>query len=144
MTQIETPSYEVHVWRTVILALGAVLVATEVLERPGFWSSYARDLVGPAVIYLLFRGRHRASEARVFWGLRTPDLVVAFVLGFCFTVEAAQYVGLSSGRFDLYDLAAYVTGLFPWYLADRWRWRTLGRTSRTPSNKRLPLAPKKG
>ena len=130
MTQIETPSYEVHVWRTVILALVAVLLATEVLERPGFWSSYARDLVGPAVIYLLFRGRHRASEARVFWGLRTPDRVVAFVLGFCFTVEAAQYFGLVSGRFDPYDLAAYVTGLLPWYLVDRWRWRTLGRTSR--------------
>ena len=111
------------------MALGAVLVATEVLERPGIWSSYARDLVGPAVIYLLFRGRHRASEARVFWGLRTPDLVFAFVLGFCFTVEVAQYVGLSSGTFDLYDLAAYVTGLVPWYLADRWRWRSLERTS---------------
>jgi hypothetical protein len=111
------------------LALGAVLVATEAFERPGLWSSYARDLVGPAVIYLLFRGRHRASKARVFWGLGTPDHVVAFVLGFCFIVEASQYVGLSSGHFDLYDLAAYVTGLFPWYLADRWRWRALGRTS---------------
>ena len=49
MTQIETPSYEVHVWRAVILALVAVLLATEVLERPGLWSSYARDLVGPAI-----------------------------------------------------------------------------------------------
>ena len=132
VTQIETPSYEVHVWRTVMLALGAVLVATEVFERPGLWSSYARDLVGPALIYLLFRGRHRASEARVFWGLRTTDRVFAFVLGFCFAVEAAQYLGLSGGHFDLYDLAAYVTGLLPWYVADRWRWRILGRTSRTP------------
>ena len=43
MTQIETPSYEVHVWRTVIVVLVAVLLATEVLERPGLWSSYARD-----------------------------------------------------------------------------------------------------
>ena len=78
MTQIETPSYEIHVWRTAIFILGAIVLATEVFEVPGFWSSYARDLVGPAVIYLLFRGRHRASEARVFWGLRTPDRVVVF------------------------------------------------------------------
>lgn len=105
------------------MILLAILLATEVFERPGLWSSYARDLVGPAVIYLLFRGRHRASEARVFWGLRTPDLVMVFVLGFCFSVEAAQYFGLYSGHFDLYDLAAYVAGLFPWYLVDRWRWR---------------------
>ena len=123
MTQIKTPSYEAHVWRAAILILGAILLATETFERPGLWSSYARDLVGPAVIYLLFRGRHRASEIRAFGGLRTPDHVVVFVLGFCFSVEAAQYFGLYSGHFDLYDLAAYVAGLFPWYVADRWRWR---------------------
>ena len=123
MTQAKTPSYEVHAWRAAILIMGAILVATEAFERSGLWSSYARDLVGPAVIYLLFRGRHRASEARVFWGLRTPNHVVVFVLGFCFSVEAAQYFGLYSGHFDLYDLAAYVAGLFPWYVADRWRWR---------------------
>jgi hypothetical protein len=103
--------------------LGAILLATEAFERPGLWSSYARDLVGPAMIYLLFRGRHRASGGRVFWGLRTPDHVVVFVLGFCVSVEAAQYFGLNSGHFDLYDLAAYVAGLLPWYAADRWRWR---------------------
>ena len=50
MTQIETPSYEIHVWRTAIFILGAIVLATEVFEVPGFWSSYARDLVGPAVI----------------------------------------------------------------------------------------------
>jgi hypothetical protein len=125
VTQIEAPSYEVQVWRTIIVALGALLLATEVFERPGLWSSYARDVVGPGVIYLLFRGRHRVSEARVLWGLRTPNLVAAFVLGFCVTVEAAQYLGLSGGSFDPYDLAAYAIGLLPWYLADRWRWRAV-------------------
>jgi len=129
MPQIETPANEVFAWRTVIFALGAVFLATEFIERPGFWSSYMRDLVGPAVFYLLFRGRHRVAGGRVFWGMRTPDHVVAFVLGFCFAVEFAQYAGWLSGRFDVYDLAAYVVGLFPWYLADRWRWRALGRTS---------------
>lgn len=123
MTQIKTSSYETHVWRAAILILGAILLATEVFERPGVWSSYARDLVGPAVIYLLFRGRHRATEVRAIWGLRTPDHVAAFVLGFCFSVEAAQFFELYSGHFDRYDLAAYVVGLFPWYVVDRWRWR---------------------
>ncbi len=123
MTRIEIPSYEVHVWRAAILILGAILLATEAFERPGIWSSYARDLVGPAVIYLLFRGRHRASKARVFWGLKTPNRVAVFVLGFCLSVEAAQYFGLYSGHFDSYDLAAYVAGLVPWYVVDRWRWR---------------------
>jgi hypothetical protein len=123
VNQVKTPPYEVLAWRVAILILGAILLATEAFERPGFWSSYARDLAGPAVIYLLFRGRHRTSEVRAIWGLRTPDHVVVFVLGFCFSVEAAQYSGLASGHFDLYDLAAYVAGLIPWYVVDRWRWR---------------------
>ena len=123
--QIETPSYEVHIWRATVLVLGAVLLATEVLERPGFWSSYARDLTGPALMYLLFRGRHRASKVGTIPGVRTPNQVAAFVLGFCVTVEAAQYFGLY-GHFDPYDFVAYVTGLVPFYLVDRWRWRASG------------------
>ena len=117
------PHYEVYLWRAAVSILGTILLATEIFDNPGFWSSYARDLTGPAVIYLLFRGRHRASEGRVLWGLRTPDHVALFILGFCFSVEAAQYFDLYSGHFDLYDLAAYVAGLLPWYLADWWRWR---------------------
>jgi hypothetical protein len=123
VNQITASPHEIRIWRAAILILGAILLATEVFERPGFWSSYMRDLLGPAVIYLLFRGRHRASEGRVFGGLRTPDRAVVFVLGFCLSAEAAQYFGLYSGHFDLYDLAAYAVGLLPWYAADRWRWR---------------------
>ena len=42
------------------------------------------------------------------WRQFTPEIAAAFVIGFCFLLEAGQYLGLYHGRFDPYDLVAHV------------------------------------
>ncbi len=91
--QIDNRTSDYRIWTAIVVVLVAVLLATEVMERPGFWSNYARDLVGPPLIYILFRGLHRARRSR-----KSP--------------------------FDPYDLVAYVSGVLPIYVADRWRQST--------------------
>ena len=52
MTQIETPSNAVFAWRAAILVLGAILLATEVFERPEPWErALAHSRAAPPVIY---------------------------------------------------------------------------------------------
>ena len=122
--QIDNRTSDYRVWNVIVFVLAGILLATELMERPGFWSNYARDLVGPPLIYILFRGLHRTKRSRKSPHFRTPNVAAAFVLGFCFVVEAAQYLGLYSAHFDPYDLVAYVSGVLPIYVADRWRQST--------------------
>ncbi len=108
-------------WRLTLLAAMVLGFAAENYPRPGFWSSYAFDIAGPAGAYIICRGLHyRRLSPRPVWRKFTPEVAAAFVIGFCFLLEAGQYFGLYHGHFDPYDLVAYVVGVLPCYFVDRW------------------------
>lgn len=96
-------------------------LAAETYPRPGFWGSYVFDIAGPVWAYIICRGLHyRRVSPRPLWRHFTPEVAAAFVIGFCFLLEACQYLGLYQGRFDPFDLVAFVAGVSPCYLADKW------------------------
>ena len=108
-------------WRLTFLVAMVVGLAAENYPRPGFSSSYVFDIAGPIRAYIICRGLHyRRLSPRPVWRQFTPEVAAAFVIGFCFLLETGQYLGLYHGRFDPYDLVAYVAGVSPCYLADRW------------------------
>lgn len=117
MTVIQARQY--RFWA---VALGILLTAGVLAQFgiPGFWSSYALDIAAPAWIYIGIRGLARRSQStRPPWFL-PPETVLFFIISVCFLVEAAQFLGLSAGHYDPYDLLAYVALLVPFYIIDRW------------------------
>ena len=102
--------------------------------RPGFWSSYVFDIAGPVWAYIIVRGLHSRSPTYLMRRYFTPEGAAAFVIGFCFLLEAGQYFGLCQGRFDSYDLVAFMAGALPCYVADKW----LGRTDQQQTGHSQP------
>ena len=105
----------------------AIGLATELIERPGFWSSYVRDIVGPAAIYILLRRLHRPAKSQALSQNFSPEVAAAVILGICFLIEISQYLDLYEAHFDPYDFVAYVSGVLPCYVADRWFGREQGK-----------------
>ncbi len=115
-------------WRVVSWVLfGAFLVAaglnmTE--TRAGFATNHLADLVGPAWLYIAFRGlaepRKRNRLGR-FLGATPERAATILFAGSCATEITQIYwpSGLFAGRFDRLDIAAFAVGLLPLYLADR-------------------------
>ena len=106
-------------WRLTFLVAMVVGLAAENYPRPGFWGSYVFDIAGPVWAYIICRGLH-SRPPRPLWRQFTPEVAAAFLIGFCFLLEGGQYLGLYRGRFDAYDLVAYVAGVLPCYVADKW------------------------
>ena len=110
-----------HRWWTVTLGvLITIGVATEVIERPGFWSSYVLDIIGPAGIYILRRRLYRREGSFPTSKYFTSEITAVAVIGICFLIEFSQYLGLYDAHFDPYDFVAYLSGVLPCYVADRW------------------------
>ena len=102
-----------------MLGLGTIALATGAFPVPGFWSSYVLDMVGPAWIYILFRGLFR-PEPTAFSKYFTPEITVVSFTAICFLIEGAQYLQIYESHFDPLDFLAYVSILWPVYLIDRW------------------------
>ncbi len=107
-------------WAVTLVVLMAIGLATEIVEHPGFWSSYVLDIAGPAWVYILLRGLHRPTQSRALSRNLKPEAALAVVLGLCFLIELSQYLDLYDAHFDPYDLVAYLSGTFPCYAADKW------------------------
>ena len=102
-----------------MVALGTVALATGAFPVAGFWSSYVLDIVGPAWVYILFRGLFR-REPTALSKYFTPEVTVVSFTAICFLIEWAQYLQIYEAHFDPLDLLAYVSVLWPVYFIDRW------------------------
>lgn len=111
----------VHVsfWRVAFLLTALTLLATELFQGPGFWGSYVRDVVGPALFYMFFRGLHRPVGPRAAESFFSAGRTALLLFGACLMIEGIQYLEWYSGYFDPYDLVAYGAGILSCYLLDR-------------------------
>jgi hypothetical protein len=76
-------------WKLSVIVLCSTGLATGLFPRPGFWSSYVLDTVGPAWNYILVRGlftdRWPPRLRRIF----SPELSLLGIFGVCVAVELA-------------------------------------------------------
>ena len=114
-------------WRLLSWVLfGAFLVAAvlNMTETPaGFATNHLADLVGPAWLYIVFRGLaepEKRNRLGRFIGA-TPERAAIILFAGSSATEIAQIYwpsGLFAGRFDPLDIVAFAIGLFPLYLVD--------------------------
>jgi hypothetical protein len=90
----------------------------------GFATNHLADLVGPAWLYIAFRGLaepgKRTRIGRVLGATPERAATILFV-GSCATEITQIYwpSGIFRGRFDPLDIAAFAIGLVPLYLLDK-------------------------
>jgi hypothetical protein len=92
--------------------------------RAGFATSHLADLVGPAWLYIAFRGLAEPGMRTLvgrFFGATPERAATVLFVGSCATEITQIYwpSGLFRGRFDPLDIAAFAIGLLPLYLADK-------------------------
>ncbi len=109
----------VRFWRTAFFLSAMTLLATELFRGPGFWGSYVRDVVGPALFYIFLRGLHRPAGPRGGANFFSAGRTALLLFGACLAIEGIQYLEWYSGYFDPYDLAAYGGGIFSCFILDR-------------------------
>ena len=96
-----------------ILGLGTIN-----LNWGNFWKGYVLDMVGPAWVYILFRGLF-TGKANNFWTrFWTPLKTFLVLFSVLVMIEMAQYFKLYDGTFDPFDLLAYVSLLLPIFILD--------------------------
>ncbi len=90
----------------------------------GFATNHLADLVGPAWLYIVFRGLaepEKRNRLGRFLGA-TPERAATILFVGSSATEITQTYwpsGLFSGRFDPLDIAAFAIGLLPLYLVDK-------------------------
>ena len=114
------PSGDYKYWKAALITSGTIALASGLVRRPGFWSSYVLDIFGPAWIYILVRGLFSKAQPAMLARFLSPEAALAITTGACFIIEAAQYFRLYEAHFDPLDLVAYVSLSVPCYVADRW------------------------
>ena len=109
----------VRIWKAVLILLGIVSLSSGLIKTPGFWSSYLLDIAGPAWGYVLIRAQYK-EENSGFLSIRfSPEGALFTIILICFSIETAQYLELYIAYFDPFDYLAYISGVFPAYLLDR-------------------------
>jgi hypothetical protein len=117
-------------WSVVYWALMASFLMATALNLArvagGFLTDYLADLTVPALLYVLARelapGRRLALPRATQWVGRTPERAATVLLLASVGTELSQAVwprGVFAGRFDLWDIVAYATGMVAVYGADR-------------------------
>lgn len=102
--------------------VAAVLNMTE--TAAGFATNHLADVVGPAWLYVVFRGLaepEKRNRLGRFLGATPERAATILLVGSCATEITQIYwpSGLFAGRFDRLDLAAFAIGLLPLYLVDK-------------------------
>jgi hypothetical protein len=115
-------------WRLLSWVLfGAFLVAGALNmtgTAAGFATNHLADLVGPAWLYIVFRGLAESGKRNRlgrFLGATPERAATILFAGSCATEFTQIYwpSGVFSGRFDPLDIAAFAIGLLPLYLVDK-------------------------
>lgn len=111
--------------------VAAVLNMTE--TAAGFATNHLADLVGPAWLYIVFRGlaepEKRNRLGRTLGA--TPERAATILFIGSSVTEIAQIywpTGVFAGTFDPLDIVAFAIGILPLYLADK----VLSSAARTP------------
>lgn len=116
-------------WKVAYTALFIIFIITAALNmlhiRAGFWTSYAADIVVPALLYISFRGlgpRRRINVLTRCLGNR-PEVTALTLFAASALTEVSQFYwpqGIFPGRFDPNDLLAYAGGIGICYTFDKW------------------------
>lgn len=107
-------------WKIALINCGMITLSAGFVKTPGFWTSYAADIAGPAMGYILIRGQFN-SHGYLFNRLRlSPIKAALLIVSICFFIETAQYLNLYKAHFDPYDYIAYISLVIPLYLIDKW------------------------
>ena len=118
-------------WTTAGLTLVVLGLASGPLRShgaPAFWSSYVLDIAGPAWSYILLRQLYEPRhESRFLARVFTPTTTALTVVGICFLVEIAQFLGMYDSTPDPWDFVAYASGVTVCYAVDLWSNRCRSR-----------------
>ena len=107
-------------WKIALVVLGIVALSSGLVKKPGFWSSYVLDMVGPAWIYILLRCQY-SSRTSKFMSIRfSPEGAFFLVFGIGVLIETSQFFKFYDATFDPLDYGAYVSLLLPCYLLDKY------------------------
>ena len=109
----------IRIWKTVVILLGIVSLSSGLIKTPGFWSSYLLDIAGPALGYVLIRAQYKKEDSGFFSFRFSPEGALFTIIIICFLIETAQYLELYTAYFDPIDYLAYISGVLPVYLLDR-------------------------
>jgi hypothetical protein len=101
----------------------------------GFATNHMADVVGPAWLYIVFRGLaepQKRNRLGRFIGATPERAAIMLFVGSSATEITQIYwpSGLFAGRFDPLDIVAFAIGLFPLYLVDK----KLQASSRAPES----------
>ena len=107
-------------WKVALIALGTIGLLSGLIKKPGFWSSYLLDMVGPAWIYILLRVLYTSGSSSFLSLKLTPIAAFLSIFGICATIETSQYFKIYDAHFDPYDYIAYTSLLLPIYLLDKY------------------------
>ena len=112
-------NYHLIFWKIVVIILGLISLSTGIIKGPGFWTSYALDITGPAWGYALIRVQYK-SKNQTFFNIKfTPEIAFLLIVGICFIVESLQFFEIYDSTFDLFDFLAYFSGAFSIYVIDK-------------------------
>jgi hypothetical protein len=111
--------------RALLFAAFIITAALNMMKvRAGFATSYLADITVPALLYIVTRGLHNPTQQTLmqrFFG-RTPEVAALTILGGSVMTEVSQIywpTGPFAGRYDPYDIAAYVAGVGVCYGVDK-------------------------
>jgi len=107
-------------WKIALILLGTVGLLSGLIKKPGFWSSYVLDMVGPAWGYILLRVLYTSKSSRFLSLKFTPETAFLSIFSICAVIETSQYFKIYDAHFDPYDYLAYASLLLPIYLLDRY------------------------
>jgi len=115
-------------WRLLSRVLFGAFLITAALNMTGtaagFATDHLADLVGPAWLYVVFRGLAepaKGSRLRQLLGASPERAAIVLFAGSTAT-EITQIFwpsGVFAGRFDPLDISAFALGILPLYLIDK-------------------------
>lgn len=120
---IQNIPYSVHdknapYWAATLVLLLIAGLSTLWFDLGAFANGYVLDMVGPAWVYILFRGLYTAKANTVWTRFFTPVRTLTILIAACFGIELMQYLNLYASTFDVWDLLAYLSLLTPLFLVD--------------------------
>ena len=105
-------------WAITLFILLITGLSTISFNLGSFGKGYVLDMVGPAWVYILFRGLFTAKADNVWTRYFTPTKTLILLLTACFGIETLQYFKIYNSTFDLFDLLAYISIIVPLFIID--------------------------
>lgn len=117
-------------WAATLVLLLIAGLSTLWFDWGRFANGYVLDMVGPAWVYILFRGLYTAKANNTWTRFFTPVRTLMILITACFGIEFMQYLNLYSSTFDLWDFLAYLSIIVPLFLIDTQLLRKVSKMTR--------------